>query len=73
MIPAPDFESGLDFSSADTAFPARIRQPPRPIDGLKNGLKSLGCRWIPVASSRTKKEENPIFSIPYGRYWMSLD
>jgi hypothetical protein len=73
MIPAPDFESGLDFLTGDAAFPARIRHPPRPIDGLKNGLKSLGCRWIPVASSGMEKEGNPDFSITYRRYWKSLD
>jgi hypothetical protein len=73
MIPAPECESGLDFSSADTAFPARIRHPPRPIDGLENGLKSLGCRWIPVAYSRTEKEDNPNLSVPYERCWKSLE
>jgi hypothetical protein len=57
MIPAPEFESGLDFLTADTAFPARVRHPPRPIDGLK----SPGCRWIPVASSGMKNEKNPVF------------
>jgi hypothetical protein len=30
-------------------------------DGLKNGLKSLGCRWIPVTSGGLKKMESYIF------------
>jgi hypothetical protein len=60
LPPIPLFQQGSDSR--------RVR-----FDGLENGLKSPGCRWISVASSGMKKEENTDLSVPYGRYWIALE
>jgi hypothetical protein len=68
MIPSPEPESDQDSLLIGLAFPARIRCP----QSAEDGLESLGCRWIPVTRSDTKKDENPYFSNHDGHHRMSL-
>ncbi len=47
---------------------ARVR-----IDGLKNGLKSVGWRWIPGKTSGIKKGAFAPFSMTYKPQWNSKE
>jgi hypothetical protein len=74
MIPAPEKLSQVwIFYQPMPRFQQESDSRRVRFDGLENGLKSPGCRQISVAYSRTKKEDNPIFSIPYGRCWIALE
>jgi hypothetical protein len=46
---------------------------PTPEDGLKNGLESPGCKRIPAALGRQRKEENKMFSTAYIHRWKLLE
>jgi hypothetical protein len=41
--------------------------------GLKNGLKSPGCKWIPAVFGRQQKEENQTFSTACIHSWKTLE
>jgi hypothetical protein len=69
MIPSPEQSSQVGmFGLSAPPFQQESDTRSNRNDGLKNGLKSLGCGWISVALSGTKNEENHYFSILNGRY-----
>jgi hypothetical protein len=60
-------QSSVPFRQQQTGIRAT------PIDGLKNGLKSPGCKRILAALGRQRKEENQTFSKAYIHQWKLLE